>query len=154
MTSTDVQMKSPMRWRPRFGLKSLMLFVLVAAIVCAIIRYWEYIPGTLYIYPGGQAYGTGWRTRYYYGPGGPMVKEYYRAGEMLEKIWYKPDGSIAITTTFHRDGINFSHVVRADGSLEETYQCKYFYVDGFHSYWADGPSIHFAPDGSIDGVEE
>jgi len=148
-----------MQWRPRFGLKSLMLLVLLAAIVCAavrcVVRYWEYIPGTLSFSPGNQAYGTGWRTRYFYGPGGAMAKEYYRAGDLVERIWYKPDGSVAVTNTYHRDGINFSFVLRQDGSLEEVYQAKYFEdSEGSHGYQADGPSIHFRPDGSVERVEE
>jgi len=132
-----------------------MLFVLLAAIICAVVRYWEYIPGTLSFSPGNQAYGTGWRTRYYYGPGGPTVKEYFRAGDLVEKIWYKPDGSVAATSTYHRDGINFSYVFRQDGSLEEMYQGKYFdFGEGSLGYFADGPSIHFGADGSIDDIQE
>ena len=137
----------------RFSLKTLMLLVLLAAIICAVVLYWDYIPGTVHLDKFKTPRGTGWLTRNF-SAGGPMEKAYYRAGELIEKIWYKPDGSIAATSTFHRDGINVSYEFRQDGSLEAMFQCKYFYEEGLHKYYSDGLSIQFKPDGSISRTEQ
>ena len=94
MIIADTQPRSPARWLPRFSLKTLMLLVLLAAVVCALVLYWDYIPGTIRLDKFNNPHGTGWSTRSY-NSGAPMEKAYYRAGELIEKIWYKPDGSVA-----------------------------------------------------------
>jgi hypothetical protein len=139
--------------RPQFSLKTLLLIVFLAAVACTVFLNWEYIPGTFYLDQYRNPHGTGWDTQYY-NSGAPMVKSYYRAGELREKFWYKPDGSIAASTQFHRDGANLSYDLRQDGTVESRFECKYFYEEGFHRYFADGTFTHLRPDGSVERLEE
>jgi len=131
-----------------------MLFVLLAASICAIVRYWDYIPGTVRLDYMGHARGTGWSTNRYYKSGGPMGKAYYRAGELMETVWYKPDGSIVASSKFQHDGKNISYDLREDGSVAGKYEFKDFLRGGRHEYLADGPFTYFWPDGSVERIQE
>ena len=97
---------------PHFGIKTSSVLLALAAIVCAVVVNWEYVPGTYYRDGRGFPHGTGWAYNYAYKDGGLMAKEYYRAGELIEQIWFKPDGGIFAISTFHRDGVNVGYYLR------------------------------------------
>ena len=139
------------RWRPRFGIKTLMLFVALAATVCAVVVNWEYVPGTYYRDKSGFPHGTGWGHNYYEN-GGLMLKDYYRAGELIEQVWYKPDGGIFVISSFHRDGVNVGYYLRDDGSVRSMVQYRYRPTD--HMYVADGTTVCYRTDGSVDHIDE
>jgi antitoxin component YwqK of YwqJK toxin-antitoxin module len=130
----------------------LLLVVLVTAVICTIALNWDYIPGTFHLDQFGNPHGTG-REIQNYAAGAPMVRAYYVAGELREKTWYKPDGNIVACTTFHRDGLNVSYKLRQDGTIESQLQCRYFYEEGFHRYFADGLVLSFRPNGSLEKSE-
>ena len=137
---------------PHFGIKTLLVLLALAAIVCAVVVNWEYVPGTYYRDGRGFPHGTGWAYNYAYKDGGLMAKEYYRAGELIEQIWFKPDGGIFAISTFHRDGVNVGYYLREDGSVRSMVQYRYRHKD--RMYVADGTTVCYRPDGSFDHIQE
>jgi hypothetical protein len=110
--------------RIRFGMRSLLLGVFVVAVLCALVLYWEYLPGTFHFDENGFPRGTG--TKYYYYDSGELMSEqHYRAGVGTRTTWYKPNGEVIETTTWEKDQVNVGYFLYPDGSIRTKMEFRY-----------------------------
>jgi hypothetical protein len=133
----------------RFGLRSMLVGVVVVAVLCAFALYWEYLPGTLHFDENGFPHGTGTKL-YYYDSGELMGEEHYRAGVLTRTTWYKPNGEAIATTIWKKDQVNIGYFLYQDGSIRTKMEFVYdpevrLYVDS-----ETGDRIDYAPDGTVE----
>lgn len=120
-------------------------FLLSLTGIIALLLMWYasgYMPGTLYFDTEGESHGTGTRS-YSYESGELKLEDRYIAGQLVEKTWYRPDGSIVANEHFS-DESGVCYDLREDGSVRG----KMIFVHGR----AHGPATYFSATGEIERV--
>jgi hypothetical protein len=133
----------------RFGLRSMLVGVVVVAVLCALAFYWEYLPGTLHFDRNGFPHGSG--TKYwYYDSGDLMIEEHYRAGVTTRSTWYKPTGEVIATTIWKKYQVNVGYFLYQDGSIRTKMDAVYDPEVRLYVADENGDRIDYAPDGTIE----
>jgi hypothetical protein len=133
----------------RFGLRSMLVGVVVVAVLCALAFYWEYLPGTLHFDRNGFPHGSG--TKYwYYESGALMIEEHYRAGVTTRSTWYKPTGEVIATTIWKKDQVNTGYFLYQDGSIRTKMEAVYDPEVRLYVADENGDRIDYAPDGTVE----
>jgi hypothetical protein len=148
MDSTTNPAAPRRRW---FGFSLRTMFVGLT-LVCSCFGVWlawDYIPGTVRRAPNGLPRGTG-PLRYDYPNGSIMAEEYYRNGLPIRATYYRPDGSVLVTSEFDRRSGGDWFLLHDDGTIKKKYHCKYVSDELGQYYVADGPCVIYKPGGSID----
>ncbi len=136
----DTPAKPRRRW---FSYRLRTLFVGMTVLGCSagawLVR--DYMPGTIRRTEQGVVRGTG-TLRSYYPSGSLKAEECYRNGLLLRQTWYRPDGSVFVTSDFDKKTGGWAHILRDDGTLMCRFHCKYKEDQFGIAYAADGPVAH------------
>ena len=138
------------RWRPLSRILSYVLLGLIA-LWLGLLLSWEYLPGTLSFDNRGFPHGTGTR-QYFYKSGKLKLEEYYRAGIPVHGTWYRPDGSMLVTTEMSKKSGGVWYYLCEDGTIRAKMDSQYDAQSGL--YIAEGTTVYYKADGSIERTDQ
>src|SRR6516225_1917245 len=108
--------KRKRRWF-QFSLRTLMIGVTLCACLFGVWGHWDYLPGTIRRdKTNGFIHGTGSLVGFYW-DGTLAVQEDYRNGILLRQIWYRPDGSLFVSSDFDTKQGGTAYNLRYDGTI-------------------------------------
>jgi hypothetical protein len=129
-----------------------MIGVTLCACLFGVWGHWDYLPGTIRRdKTNGFIHGTGSLVGFYW-DGTLAVQEDYRNGILLRQIWYRPDGSLFVSSDFDTKQGGTAYNLRYDGTIRTKIRCKY--SPATRQYISDGPAVFYRPNGSIDHTTE
>jgi hypothetical protein len=134
------------RWRSLSRALTWLLLGLIA-LWLGILLAWDYLPGTLSFDNSGFPHGTGTR-KYFYHSGKLQLEEYYWAGLIEDATWYRPDGSVLVTTKLNKKRGGVWYYLRQDGTIRSRMDHQYDAESGL--YVAEGTAVYYTADGAIE----